>query len=106
MSNLDATVPLLGPDTVLVVHPLDLGEAGVVVALNGPGQASEVLEAANLGSHVLVITTELRHLASKLSKLFPIVLLSVTLIFHWLLVLSPTVKLMVPVSVSVGLRSM
>ena len=67
-TNLDAAVPLLGPDTVLVVHPLDLGEAGVVVALQGPGKAGEVLEAAHLGRHVLVITTELRHLASKLSN--------------------------------------
>ena len=62
MINLNAAVSLLGPDAVLVVHPLDLGEPGVVVALNGPGQPGEVLEAANLGRHILVITTELRHL--------------------------------------------
>ena len=73
ITYLDAAVSLLGPDAVLVVHPLDLGEAGVVVALQGPGKAGEVLEAAHLGSHVLVITTELRHLASKMSKLhFPL----------------------------------
>ena len=65
MSDLYAAVALLSPDAVLVVHPLDLGEPGVVVALDGPRQPREVLEAAHLGSHVLVVTTELRHLGMK-----------------------------------------
>ena len=66
MSDLYAAVALLGPDAVLVVHSLDLGEPGVVVALDGPRQPREVLEAAHLGSHVFVVTTKLRHLGIKL----------------------------------------
>ena len=108
VSDLNAAVALLSPDAVLVVHSLDLSQPGVVVALDSPSQPSEVLEAAHLGSHVLVVTTELRHLGiwNSTNSAFCSICMHVTLIFHWLLVLSPTVKLIVPWSVSVGLRSM
>ena len=60
--KLDAAESLLCSDAVLVLLALDLSQAGVVVALEGSRQASEVLEAALLGSHVGLLAAVLRHL--------------------------------------------
>ena len=59
---LNAAESLLGPDTVLVLVALELGQAGVVVALQSSRQSSEVLEAALLDGHVVLVTAVLRHL--------------------------------------------
>ena len=59
---LNTAESLLSSDTILVLVALDLGQAGVVVALQGSRQSSEVLEAALLDGHVVLIAAVLRHL--------------------------------------------
>ena len=101
----------MGQHTAALQHcgqHLDLRGPGEVVALQRAGQPGEVLEAADLGRHVLVIAAVLRYLHHTVlycTVLYCTVLGRLTLIFHWLVELSPTVMLTVAVSVSVGLRS-
>ena len=59
---LNAAHPLLRPDTVLVLVALQLGQPRVVVALQSSSEASEVLEAALLDCHVVLVAAVLGHL--------------------------------------------
>ena len=59
---LNTAESLLSSDTILVLVALELSQPGVVVALQSPRQSSEVLEAALLDGHVVLIAAVLRHL--------------------------------------------
>ena len=59
---LNTAESLLSSDTILVLVALDLGQASVVVALQSSRQSSEVLEAALLDGHVVLVAAVLRHL--------------------------------------------
>ena len=59
---LDAAESLLSSDTILVLMALDLSQPSVVIALQSSRQSGEVLEAALLDRHVVLIAAVLRHL--------------------------------------------